>query len=446
MTDKHDERPVMLSLISEQAIPNVMAALLVEPHPRTIVCILPEDRDRAGEPDREFKRVYEGIRAAFGTLAEDTQGTPAPVDLRIQDRGPVSPYDFSAVETLCRQIRQEAKAEGQTVVYNVTGGTKLMAQAALKDAQAGNCRAIYIDTEFRRLVEVNPAPEKSKFSEERLRPLDVPHYLAAYGLGQKVRGRQNIPEHFKKAAGQLVLYPQPGTSIVQRILTKRGQKGEDYRLPLAGFTTEERDVLAQVVDCLGSGASILGDTLKLDVDDDMYDFWWNRRWLEWYVFDVLETLSHSTDSLCYNRPWCDVQFVWETDYAHMVMDQLLFVEDEAGQRIPLPLNELDVAAIRGGRLLACECKTGKNALDSAHFYKLSVVGRRLGTFADKAFVTDVPGLADSTCRDANVRRQAVRALTLDTVVVGLEQLSRLDDVLSDPDAYLRRQKHQFGLR
>jgi len=107
---------------------------------------------------------------------------------------------------------------------------------------------------------------------------------------------------------------------------------------------------------------------------------------------------------------------------------------------------LDVTAVRGGRLLVCECKTGKNALNSAHFYKLSVVGKRLGTFADKVFVTDVSGLADPGCGNASVRRQAVRALTLDTVVVGLEQLPDLADVLTDPDKRLREQKQQFGLR
>jgi len=443
MTDQSHERTVMLSLISEQAIPNVMAALLVEPRPTTMICLLPKDRESPGKPDREFERIGSGIKAAFDALVESTQGE---IDLHVQRLGPVSPYNFEEVRGACERIRMESLAQGYTVVYNVTGGTKLMALAALRDAEEGNCRAVYIDTEFRRLVEVSPEPGKREFIEERLRPLDVPHYLAAYGLGQEVKGRQDIPKCFREAVRLLALNPEPGTAVLRHILAQQGQQDEPYNLSLVGLDLDARHVLEQAVDWLGDDrAAISGNTLELLVDDDMYDFWWNRRWLEWYVFDVLEKMSRSADERRYNPPWCDVRFAWEADYAR-AMEEILFVEDESGQRIRLPLNELDIAAVRCGRLLVCECKTGGNALQSEHFYKLSVVGRRLGTFADKVFVTDVPGLANPACRDASTRRQALRALILDVAVVGLEELPVLVDVLADPDGRLRQQKHWFGLR
>jgi hypothetical protein len=440
-------RTVMVSLVSEQAIPNVMAALLVEPRPEVVVCILPEDRDEPTATDEEYRRVCEGIRRAFDTLAEDPEGD---IDVRVQSRGPVSPYDFSAVKEKCREVREEYAGQGYTVVYNVTGGTKLMAQAALDDAREGGCRAVYIDTEFRNLVEVTPEAKKSGFVEERLRPLDVPHYLTAYGLGQEeVRGDRTVREKFKRAAGQLVGRPEQGVAVVQFVVGEDGRKGETCEVPLAGLKPDERDLLEKVADRLGDGARISpgSEVLALDVDQDLYAFWWGRRWLEWYVFSVLEKLAEdSGNRLRYNRPWCDVRFRWDTDHAREVMKHLLTIENDEGRPIPLPLNELDVTAVRGGRLLVCECKTGKLALRSEHFYKLSVVGRRLGTFADKVFVTDVAGLADPSCPDNSVRRQAVRALTLDVVVVGLEELPVLGKILAEPNRRLRMQKSQFGLR
>jgi hypothetical protein len=441
----------MLSLISEQAIPNVMAPLLVKPRPSRMVCLLPADRDALDRLDREFERVFEGIQAAFGLLAEDSEGE---IDLRLHKRGPVSPYGFEEVQAACREIRTGFVSQGYEVIYNVTGGTKLMAQAALEDAREGGCQAVYVDTEFRKVVQVEPEADRTDFVEERLRSVDVPHYLAAYGLGrQRSLGHRKIPEAFGEAARLLAENPASSPSILQLILRETPSKYGRPTRQLGSLAPQERQVLERIVEVLtrgGADISISDDTLTIAADDDMYDFWWNRRWLEWYVFSVIEDLNKNSDKeLNYNRPWWDVRFVWDTDDVRKLMDHLLTVEyeDERGTvRTELPLNELDVAAVRGGRLLLCECKTGKRALESEHFYKLHVLGRRLGTFADQMFITDVSGLDDLACEEAKVRRQAVRALTLDVAVVGLERLRELRSILPEPDRFLREQKADFGLR
>jgi hypothetical protein len=441
----------MVSLISEQAMPNVMAPLLVEPRPSRMACLLPADRDALHRLDREFERVFEGIQAAFGLLAEDSGGE---IDLPLQKRGPVSPYAFEEVRAACRQIRREFVSQGYEVVYNVTGGTKLMAQAALADAREGACQAVYVDTEFRKLVQVAPDADRGDFMEERLRAVDVPHYLASYGLGRpRNLGHRKISQAFGEAAGLLAENPSASPAILRRILRETPSKHSRLRISLGSLGSQERQVLERIVDVLarsGADVSIGDDTLKMTADDDVYDFWWNRRWLEWYVFGVIDDLSkNSEEALRYNRPWWDVRFVWDTDDVRKLMDHLLTVEyeDERGTvRTELPLNELDVSAVRGGRLLLCECKTGKRALESEHFYKLHVLGRRLGTFADKVFVTDVNGLDDPACEEATVRRQAVRALTLDVAVVGLGRLRNLRHILAEPDGFLREQKVRFGLR
>jgi hypothetical protein len=449
----------MVSLISEQAMPNVMAPLLIQPRPSVMACILPEDRDAPGQPDGELWRVYDGIRSAFSLLAQDTDGE---LDLPVRNRGPVSPYDFEAVRATCCEAREELVSQGYEVVYNVTGGTKLMAQAALADAREAECRAVYVDTEFRKLVQVEPVPEKRDFRERMLRSLDVPHYLTAYGLGHRGSWeRRTPPEPFSDAARLLANDPSSSPRVLELILRENPGKPSNPKIPLNTLEPEERRLLERIVERLAEGGariSISDDTLEMtvscDVPDRLYNFWWGRRWLEWYVFSVIDDLNgNATEELRYNRPWWDVQFVWDVDDEKKSekMDKLLKLEyeyeyDGRTVRAKLPLNELDVTAMRGGRLLLCECKTGRNALQSAHFYKLHVLGRRLGTFADKVFVTDVNGLDDPACEEATVRRQAVRALTLDVAVVGLGRLRNLRHILAEPDGFLREQKVKFGLR
>ena len=118
------------------------------------------------------------------------------------------------------------------------------------------------------------------------------------------------------------------------------------------------------------------------------------------------------------------------------------------ENVDLLNHELDVVAIRGGRLLACECKTGKAALERKTTLELAAKGRALGTFTDIVLVTDAPGLSDPNYRGekyGSTLSQAVRALSLDIAIIGREDLPNLSEKLSDPEKLLRDQKRWFGL-
>jgi len=434
-----ENKTAMISLISEQAIPNVMAPLLVSPLPEKIICILPKDTDNPSQIDKDYERVYQGIESALSQICRNTNNA---ICMDIQAGETVLPYELNEIKEACRRERERCSSEGYTVIYNITGGTKIMAQAALADAKQGNCRVVYVDTESRQLIEIHPEFEAgNRFQEDKLRVIDVKHYLAAYGLGLRIfKGQQagysgsqkEIAEHFKEAACLIAMHKE-GPNLVKKLFKTNEGKDKTYSKILNEFelSTSQRVLLEEVVITLNKGLnsiSIQGDELAIYADGDLYKFWWENCWLEWYTFSVIEDLHMKpVTDWKYNLPWNDVKFTWD------------------GSHSPLIDNQLDVAATRGGRLLICECKTGSGVTESEHLFQLSTIGKRLGAFADLVYVTDYPDLGNPFSRHEKAKKQSVRALALDILIVGLEQLPYLASYLQEPDKWLRKQKRQFGL-
>jgi len=424
----------MLSLISEQAIPNVMAALLVNPRPRTLVCLLPEDKERKGQVDREFEHVFNGIRDALGQIAPDIQV----LNWTSRGRGqPVNPYNADQVKQACQAIRRDPRFADVSWVYNITGGTKVMAQATLDDARANNCRALYVDTEYRRLIWDGENPVG--FDEEWQRSVGVKEYLTAYGV-EVTSFKATLADDLRQAA-RLLCKSHAGPSLVQKVKgSETPRRNEEINRSFGpnDLSQAEQQLLLQVTEIL-SGRSVevhkASDGIELSlwtIDKGVYDFFWQGRWLEGFVFDTVCRLGQRDSSWRYNLPWRNVALKW----AGIEFSGL---QETASGSSVRPKNELDVAATRGARLLVCECKTGKRALDPGNVYKLQVIGHKLGTFADKVLVTDRPALFDPPSQNV------VRALTLDIVLVQASQLPALDEILSNPEKELQRQKRLLGL-
>jgi hypothetical protein len=447
MTDERKDRPTMLSLISEQAIPNVMAALLVEPRPRQMICLLPEDREHKGQIDQEFNHVFNGIRDALARI----DPTIRVINWAASGGGghPISPYDADQVRQACHAIRQDRRFAGALWVYNITGGTKVMAQAALDDARTayadGCCKALYVDTDSRRLIWDGAG--SCDFDEDRLRKVGVAEYLAAYGVQVK-RYDDVLDDDLRLAARQLG-QSREGPSVAAKIAGREnpGQDQEVRRCFGQGdprLSHGERALLAEIA-CTLSGRDIKvqakGKVVDLSLwttDEALRGFFWGGRWLESYVFDTVCRLSEQDDAWRFNPPWRNVLLEWSgIEYSGLVD------RDEPMNALARPANELDVAASRGARLLICECKTGANALDPKHLYKLHVIGHKSGTFADKVLVTDQPDLLDP--QNSAARHRVVRALTSNIVVIPVSHLPILDEILVDPEKELRQQKRLFKL-
>lgn len=439
MRSESRERPIMLSLISEQAIPNVMAALLVEPRPRVMVCLLPEDKERTGQVDRGFVHVFNGIHDALARIDDDIQV----LNWASPEGGgrAVSPYDAREVMEACRTMREDPRFAEAAWIYNFTGGTKVMAQAAVEDARASGCRTLYVDTEYRQLIRDHS--DAIDFDEDRLRGIGVAEYLAAYGVRVR-RYSDSLAEDLREAA-HLLGRDRAGPPLVSKIKGSEIPPKDAEIVRSFGpddLTVPERGLLLEVADALRKrdiGVRRMNGAVELVVwttDEDLRGFFWSGRWLESYTFDVIWQLSQRPDPWRYDMPWRNVLLEWAgIEYSGL--------QERVANDLVRPANELDVAATRGGRLLVCECKTGGYALRPRHLYKLQVIGHKLGTFADKVLVTDRSDLLDR--RNRSVRSQVVRALTLNIAVVEASQLPVLDEVLDDLDGELRRQKRRFEL-
>jgi hypothetical protein len=439
MSNENGERPVMLSLISEQAIPNVMAALLVKPRPRAMVCLLPEDKERKGQVDREFVHVFSGIHDALARIDENIQV----LNWASPEGGgrAISPYDAREVMGACRAVRADPQFAGAAWIYNFTGGTKVMAQAAVDDARSNGCQALYVDTESRQLIW--DQGDAVDFDEDRLRGVGVAEYLAAYGV-QVRRHRDSLAEDLCEAA-RLLGRDAAGPSLVDKVKGSEVPSRDDKVVRRFGpddLTGPERELLLDIADALRKrdiGVRRINGGIELVVwttDEDLRSFFWGGRWLESYTFDIVRQLSQRAALWQYNMPRRNILVEWAgIEYSGL--------QEQVPNDLVRPANELDVAATRGARLLVCECKTGRYALKPRHLYKLQVIGHKLGTFADKVLVTDRSDLLNRQNR--SVRNQVVRALTLNIAVVQASQLPALDEVLDDLDRELRRQKRRFEI-
>jgi len=414
---------VMISLISEQAIPNVIAPLLAKPRPNVVKCILPTDPRDPRHPDSKFVSVYQGVHKALEELEFH----------RVYDRGPVHPYDFDQIKAACRKIRQEHA--GATFIYNVTGGTKLMAQAALADAE--NARkegqkawAVYVDTENAHLVTLDAdAVSSGPYDPRQLHGINVVRYFQAYGVVANGGVGDPPPDPWLVAARAAAT--RSGSALMKSLAEfseSKAKKHSTVEWNVAHLPQSEREALDKLVAATDSiGSQLRGDRLTWPITKESKDFIWRRHWLEWYTFDCLRQVVASQGS-AWHPPLRNVKVTWPGWESSLVHHD----------------NELDVTTVRNGRLLICECKAGKGSPAAEHIYKLQVVGYKAGTFADKVLVTATPHLLEPGRRQGE--ELVIRALTLDILLVGADELPRLQTYFADFDDWLYEQQSWFGLR
>jgi thiamine monophosphate kinase len=345
------------------------------------------------------------------------------------------------VKGACEGIRKEHR--GAQFIYNITGGTKLMAQAALADAAEardnGNAAwAVYVDTENARLVKLEGDGKVAAdlYDAQRLKGIDVVRYFEAYGVTARGGTAEPPPDPWP-AAARAVARAQGGSLLMQslaRFSEPKAGISSEVTWKVNELSTLQREALEKLVAATGNvGVQLHGDQLTWPVTKESKDFIWRRHWLEWYTFDCLQEVA-ARDPAWY-PPLRNVKLGWPGwDW-----DRLPIHEDEGSHK-----NELDVTTTRGGRLLICECKAGEDAPTPDHIYKLQVVGYKAGTFTDKVLVTGTPYLTDSNrCPNPT---QVIRALTLDILLVGAETLQDLSDYLKNFDDWLYEQQIWFDLR
>lgn len=432
----------MICLVGEQAIPNVMGVFLCEgcdiARPDRVVCMVSESTKYEGQAAPEFDAVSSGIQRCLKSLGVPEVFAP----------GRISPYQ---VDDICSWVAQQIEqAPDGPCVINVTGGTKLMAQGAFQAYEAARATgirsvmAMYVDTEEDKVIWWTPdgSEYRRNFNYAEMAAVDVKHYFMAYGV--KMPNEGTTPSDIEIQAANLIAVKPGGLSLAS-LLAKRGANRKKQNVTVQEkiehdqLSDEGRTVLEALSNQQGSGLSsdTSADKIIVDLSEAMQDFFWQRDWLEIFVFGQVKHAGIYGDSGRRGATvrWPGIEHTGLKDVSELKRDSAT---------TDLPTNELDVVASRGGRILICECKTNVDAPQPEHLYKLQVVGARAGTFVDKVLVTTRSQLTDPDRTPA--RTQVVRALTYGIAVTGAEELSRLAEIFKDPDGHLLDLKHKFGLQ
>ncbi len=362
-------------LVSAQAAPNLLAA---------------------AEPELKPARAALVVSAAMQPRADPLAKVLRELGIEVEQHRLANEHDPKAIEDSLLDWFQTLPAE---VTYlNVTGGTKLMALAALSVAEAAGWRSFYVDVDTDRVVWLGrSAPPAHKLKER----VGLRHYLGAYGIeieGEILRGDASKPQQ----AFIEELFSDNAALQALPALYRALDRAEAQGALEVELLKQERDFqpLRSLLEfAAGQGlVSLQGQRLRVS-DEAARDFL-KGGWLERHVFATVTRLQRTLDM---------------RDRAFNLKVRQWGVG-----------NEMDVAFLFRNRLHVIECKTGNMGVDDGKraneaLFKLAENGRRLGGLATRAMFVSLRTLGDAEMRLA-------RLLQIE-VVHGRRDLRRLGERL-----------------
>jgi hypothetical protein len=359
-------------LVSEQAAPNLLAALDPKMKPQEAVLMI----------SAKMARRADALQAVLQESGVKTTRVALPDE-----------HDLAALENTMMEVA--SARDGQSITINVTGGNKLMALAAQSVAQAAGWPAFYVDVDTDQIIWL----DKTRPAQTLTQQLRINHYLRGYGftLAQSI-DRPETNKALQNLMSTLVL--NVGT-LEQPIgqLNWIGQQAEERNSLSVKLTPNQLD--SRSLDALlrnFAGAQVLrveGDTLTFSNADTR--FFAKGGWLEHHVY---QTVCQITSDLGIRDKAAN-----------------LVVQDSTGTK-----SEIDVALMARNRLFAIECKTARmdkpeapKANDTLH--KLSDNCRRIGGLGTRGMLATYRPLRDSELKLA-------KALNIEVVAgSGLARLS-----------------------
>jgi hypothetical protein len=353
---------VMLALVSEQAIPNVMATLQSTPRPERVVCIVSAEKDNPKEYDKTFERVYQSLQAVLGALG-----------IVVERRAPVHPYDLAAVRVACAQVIAEYSRDA--LVFNITGGTKVMALGAYLAALEADVPIVYVETRDRKLIELqvegvllaewNKARLTScprDFDEAAFKPIDVPTYLQAYGKKIASERKYEMLTTREIQAAEAIVAHLPNSFACLQMLIRDGE-GNTRSVParVEMDAHAEIDALAEILHALNCLEWDAKQRVGAIVTPAQFNFL-SGGWLEVFTFHQLKTSGY-------------------------------FDDVRANVKLENTRGELDIVLTARAALGICECKFG--ATTSLILGKLRGLKDALGgTYGRTFYITARDSLTD----------------------------------------------------
>ena len=333
---------VLLNLVGEQPMPCLIPILQYRPD---VAVFLYSDRTASQVAD---------VCAALDFVDE-----LSPHCVRVQ----IDPARFIRSADIVPQVM--ANYPGSQFLFNLSGGTKLMALSLYRAAE-GRGDVLYVSADDECIFRLQPDSIVEEPITVRV-PADV--YLRAHGAeidpARSLDVTSLSPSHFKVArqVAQWVL----GLEDWRRALTRRSRVRPSSPFPARVSSPHPSPVEGAIVDLLARRGLVTrgrrGASFILE-DHDTWAFL-SGGWLEVYTFDVARGIDPFHD--------CRVQVGIE--------------HPELGQ------NELDLIVMRGAVATICSCKTGNPPRGAAKVRLLNELEARasaLGAFCGKLLIVSQP--------------------------------------------------------
>lgn len=378
-------RPALIQLVSEQTMPNVLAALALDP---AHITLLHTPRTAA--------------QAAWINQALRRAGLEFEVELR-----PLSPSpDLSESGAGIRAACELAEGAGLSPVVNITGGTKLMSIGAFAATIGPGWPALYVDTENRRFLQISKSvlPDSLRDGWAALtraeQRLNVDVVAAAHGC-----------EHVSKGED-----PTPYVELAEFLRTHPSEEDKCHTLFKNINTRDRPAALLETLDRPLPELPAAVTTLALAAG--LIEARGGQHYFQCPTRAVLEEATRSriepAQLYAATRP---LQFAqaflsggwWEVSVWQAARQSGLFRDLRWSVRFGSDTDHLeeDLVGVSGLNLAVFSCKRGgeKGRLNRAFEEFASAAQRLGGTFADKFFCVAQPIKA---AHFSTVREQAAR--------------------------------------
>ena len=249
-------------LVSAQAAPNLLPAL-----------------DPTIRPDEIVLLVSQKMQTAAAALAEVFRE----IGIRVSQEPLEDEHSYSAIEQTMLKIATER--EGQELLLNLTGGTKLMALVAQSIAQAANWRSFYVDVDTDAITWLDQKTPNQKLGEQ----LRLKHYLQSYGF--KLSSPPNRPQidNKRRELVQTIIREIGSLEVPITQLNWLSQQAEDKRQLESRLDAQQQD--SRSLDTLLRNFEN-ADLLRVERDKLIFSSESARSfvkggWLEHYAFDCV---------------------------------------------------------------------------------------------------------------------------------------------------------------
>lgn len=381
----------LINLISDQAIPNLLAIKKVKPVKVYFI----------HSHDSRYQMVVTNFKK-YMAMTEPS----ASVETRLVD--PLTPQ---STYLACMEIIKQSNVE--KVVIHATGGTKLMAFGALQAGNEMNCPVIYVNTPNQEFLHVN-GHEIGLNEEKLLPPVLIKEFVELYGATMGNDKTTYAEKHYQRF--------MPFVNYVITHLEQWKETSTYLNLTKNKFTDMETGVFngpiyiqhpqtKRKIQCnteilevmakqkLVTNYEVDGQTIRFS-RNKLYDVDWLLQYgtaMELYVYSIFRRQENVDDVKM------SVEFVWDSR-----------------QKVN---NELDIIVSSKSRLTCISCKSGNVATNALN--ELETYGRLIGgTFVNKVLVT--------TRDNFKQRRLLERAKSM-----GIEMIA-MEEIITNPKKLLER--------